>query len=124
VKFISAKDVYKPIGPYSSGVSAGNMAFVSGLGGLESDGKVASMDVEQQTRRALENCKKVLEADGFTLKDVAKVCVYLLDISNYEKMNAVYAEFMGDHRPARICMAVNELPANEVVKFDMTAVKE
>ena len=50
--------------------------------------------------------------------------MYLLDISNYEKMNAVYAEFMGDHRPARICMAVNELPANEVVKFDMTAVKE
>jgi 2-iminobutanoate/2-iminopropanoate deaminase len=124
VKYISAKDVYPPIGPYSSGVVVGNMAFVSGLGGLEPNGKVASMDVEQQTRRALENCKKVLEADGFTLNDVAKVCVYLLDISNYEKMNAVYAEYMGEHRPARICMAVKELPANEVVKFDMTAVKE
>ena len=76
MKFISAKDVYKPIGPYSSGVSAGNMAFVSGLGGLEPDGKVASMDVEQQTRRALRTAKKSLRQMVYTKGCCKSVCVF------------------------------------------------
>jgi 2-iminobutanoate/2-iminopropanoate deaminase len=124
MKFITTDKVYNPIGPFSQGTVVGNMAFISGIGGLEMDGKAASLDVEQQTRKAMENCKHILEAGGFTFKDVVKACVYLTDINDYEKVNAIYAEFMGDHRPARICMAVKELPANEVMKLDLIAVKE
>ncbi len=124
MKFISSDKVYNPIGPFSQAVVVGNTAYLSGIGGLEMDGKAASLDVEQQTKKAIENCKAILEAAGFTFKDVVKSCVYLTDMNDYAKVNAIYAEYMGDHRPARICMTVKDLPANEVMKLDMIAVKE
>ena len=78
MKFITTDKVYNPIGPFSQGTVVGNMAFISGIGGLEMDGKAASLDVEQQTRKAMENCKHILEAGGFTFKDVVKLVFILL----------------------------------------------
>jgi 2-iminobutanoate/2-iminopropanoate deaminase len=77
--------------------------------------------VEEQTAQCLENIKAVLEAAGAGLRDVIKVVLYLVDIQDFAKVNAVYAKYMGDHLPARSCVTVKELPADELMKIEVIA---
>lgn len=124
MEFVKTDKVYNPIGPFSQAVIVGNLVYSSGIGGLELEtGKVVSDDVEEQTVQCLENIKEVLKAAGVELKDVVKAFVYLVNMDDYARVNAIYARYMGDHRPARCCVAVKELPANELMKIEVIAVK-
>jgi len=87
------------------------------------NGKVVSNNVEEQTVQCLENLSIILKAAGVGFKDVVKAFVYLTDMNDYARVNAIYAKYMGDHRPARCCVAVKELPVNELMKIEMIAVK-
>ncbi len=122
-KIIHTRGSYEPIGPFSQAVVVGNLVFTAGLGGLNPEtGKVDSEEVEAQTAQCMENLKNVLEAAGTGLQGVVKAVVYLKDMNDFSTMNQVYARYMGDHRPARSCVAVKELPAREVVKVEAVAV--
>jgi len=124
MQIIKTDKAYEPIGPFSQAVVVDNLIFSAGIGGLDPKTcKVVSNDVEEQTVQCLENIKVVLEASGAELKDVVKAVVYLLNISDYAKVNAIYAKYMGDHRPARCCVAVKELPADELMKIEVIARK-
>lgn len=112
----------KAIGPYSLGVKAGPLMFVSGQLGLDpATGDFVDGGVEAETRQALTNLKAILAAGGCTLKQVVKTTVFLRDITDFGKMNAVYAEFFPENPPARSTVQVAALPRNGAVEIEVTA---
>jgi 2-iminobutanoate/2-iminopropanoate deaminase len=100
----------EPISHYTDAVRAGDLLFVSGCVPVDSEGKlVGGGDVVAQTRQALENVGRVLEAAGVTFADVAKVTVYLTDVGDRPKINPVRREFFGETRPASTLVEVSRL---------------
>ena len=112
------------IGPYSQAVQAGNMLFVSGQIPIDpATGAFAGDDIVTQTRQSLTNVKNILEAAGYTLNDVVKTTVLLADIADFGAMNAVYATFFNENRPARAAFAVKDLPRGALVEIEAIANK-
>jgi 2-iminobutanoate/2-iminopropanoate deaminase len=100
----------EPISHYTDAVRAGDLLFVSGCVPVDSEGKlVGGGDVVAQTRQALENLGRVLEAAGVTFADVAKVTVYLTDVDDRPRINPVRREFFGETRPASTLVEVSRL---------------
>jgi 2-iminobutanoate/2-iminopropanoate deaminase len=100
----------EPISHYTDAVRAADLLFVSGCVPVDSEGKlVGGDDVVAQTRQALENVGRVLEAAGVTFADVAKVTVYLTDVDDRPKINPVRREFFGEARPASTLVEVSRL---------------
>jgi 2-iminobutanoate/2-iminopropanoate deaminase len=112
----------KPLGPYSPVVRAGDLLFVSGQVGVEGD-QMVSGGVASETRQALANLEAVLATVGASLADVVKTTVFLRHMRDFGMMNEVYAEVMGDNRPARSTVAVVELPAVALVEVEAVAFK-
>jgi len=113
-----------PLGPYSQAVEAGGLVFCAGqigwdaaAGALVSGGTLAELD------RALDNLAAVLGAAGLGLEDVAKVTLFLADLSEGPAVNARYAERMPEPRPARSTLQVAALPAGARVEIDAIAVR-
>ena len=112
------------IGPYSQGVAAGNMAFVSGQLPIDpATGEFAGPDIVSQTRQSLTNVKAILEANGMSMADVVKTTVLLSDIAEFAQMNAVYAEFFSEPYPARAAFQAAALPKGAKVEIEAIAVK-
>jgi 2-iminobutanoate/2-iminopropanoate deaminase len=101
----------KPVGPYSPGVSFERLVFVSGQGATDpATGQLAGADTEAQTAQCLANLRAILQAAGSDLPYVLRCGVFLLDMADFEQMNAVYARVFGDHRPARTTIQAAALP--------------
>ena len=108
----SSESLPKPAGPYSPGVIFERLVFVSGQGAKDPvTGEFAGSDVEAQTEQVLKNIASILEAAGSSLNHVLRCGVFLTDISEFPKMNAVYSRMFGDNRPARTTVQVAALPA-------------
>jgi 2-iminobutanoate/2-iminopropanoate deaminase len=102
IERISPPGVPAPRGPYSPAVRAGDFIFVSGQVPVDpATQQLISADIATETRRVLGNIKMILEGCGATMGDVVRCGVYLLDGNDFAAMNAVYAEFFGDAKPAR-----------------------
>jgi len=122
-KAIRTEGAPSPIGPYEQAVAAGSLVFLSGQIGFDpATGKMVEGGVEEQTRQVLENMKAVLEAAGASLASVVRVGVYLADMADFQKMNAVYSEYMSEAKPARSAIAVKALPAGALVEMDAIAI--
>ena len=101
-----------PAGPYSPAMVFDRLVFVAGQGARTTDThELAGMDIEAQTEQTLKNVQTILEACGSGLQHVLKVSVFLIDMSEFTRMNAVYAHMFGDHRPARTTIQAAALPA-------------
>jgi len=112
------------IGPYSQAVQAGNMLFVSGQIPIDpATGAFAGEDITTQTHQSLTNVKNILAAAGYTMNDVVKTTVLLADIADFAAMNAVYAEYFTENKPARACFAVKDLPRGALVEIEAIANK-
>ena len=112
------------IGPYSQAVQTGNMLFVSGqIPIAPATGAFAGEDIVTQTHQSLTNVKNILAAAGFGLNDVVKTTVLLADIADFAAMNAVYAEYFSENKPARACFAVKDLPRGALVEIEAIAAK-
>ena len=100
-----------PAGPYSPGRVLDRLVFVSGQGATDpATGQLVGHDIESQTEQVLKNVAGILEAAGSSLRHVLRCGVFLADIDEFERMNAVYARMFGDHRPARTTVQVAALP--------------
>jgi len=89
----------------------GDLIFVSGQGAVDPDtGKLVGPDVESQTEQVFKNIQTILEAAGSDLKHILRCGVFLADIHEFSKMNAVYERVMDGHRPARTTVQVAKLP--------------
>lgn len=110
-KSIRSGNLPKPSGPYSPAVKLDRLVFVSGQAAKDpATGQLAGTDVESQTEQVLKNIASILEAAGTDMNHVLRCGVFLTDISEFAKMNAVYERMFGDNRPARTTVQVASLP--------------
>lgn len=113
-----------PIGPYSQGVEINGVVFFSGQIAIDpAVGKIVAQDVEGQTRQVLANIKALLAAAALTEKDVVKTTVFVKDIADFGKVNAIYATAFGEVPPARSCVEVSALPAGALVEIEVVAAR-
>ena len=110
------------IGPYSQAIKAGGWILCSGQVAIDPETQqFLGGSVRQQTQRALENLRAVLEAAGSDLNHVARCTVFLADMADFPAVNEVYATFFGEVRPARATVAVAGLPKDALVEIDCMA---
>jgi 2-iminobutanoate/2-iminopropanoate deaminase len=123
VQPVSSSNLPSPVGPYSPGVVVGTLVFVSGQAGREPGTGRLAPDVAGQTEQVLKNIATILEAAGSGLPHVVRCGVFLVDMTEFPKMNEVYARAFGTHRPARTTVEVSGLPGEGLrVEIDAVAV--
>ncbi|HWN45007.1 MAG TPA: Rid family detoxifying hydrolase [Thermoanaerobaculia bacterium] len=121
---IATENAPKALAVYSQGVQVGDALYLAGQIGLDpATRKLVEGGVQAETRRAIENCRAILEGAGYSLRDVVQVQVFLVDINDYQAMNQVYATYFQENPPARAALAVAALPGGAQVEILMTAVK-
>jgi|SRR6185369_3402955 len=110
----------RAIGPYSQSVEVDGWLYTSGQIALDPvSGEMAAGGFEAQAKQVLENLRHVLASAGCTFRNVVKATVYVIDLADFPKLNALYAEAMGDHRPARSTVQVAALPKGALVEIDL-----
>jgi len=122
-KVVQTDKAPKAIGPYSQAIRTDFAIFTAGQVGIDpATGELVAGSVEDQTRQALKNLQNVLESCGSGLANVVKTTVFLKDMNDFSRMNAIYAEFFGDAPPARSTVAVAALPKGALVEIEAVAV--
>jgi 2-iminobutanoate/2-iminopropanoate deaminase len=116
---VSTDSAPAAIGPYSQGMRVGDLLFCSGQIPLDpGTGELVKQDVDGQARRCLENLEAICAAAGGSLSNAVRCTVYLGDMSDFARVNEVYAEFFGDDPPARVAIAAAGLPKGADVEID------
>ncbi|HOJ61403.1 MAG TPA: RidA family protein [bacterium] len=111
-----------PVGPYSPGVAANGFLFVSGQIPLNPQtGELVQDSFEHQARQTLENLKRVVEAAGSSLEQVVKVTIFLSDLTYFDALNRIYAEYFSESRPARSTVQAARLPKDVDVEIEAIA---
>ncbi|MCR4768613.1 MAG: RidA family protein [Bacteroidaceae bacterium] len=122
-KVIVTNDAPSAIGPYSQAIDLNGTVFVSGqLPVNPADGTIPE-SIEEQTKQVLKNIEAILKAGGMSLNDVVKTTVLLADLNDFAAMNAAYAEFFKETKPARVCYQVVALPKGAKLEIDAIAGK-
>jgi 2-iminobutanoate/2-iminopropanoate deaminase len=110
------------IGPYSQGIKAqGNMIFVSGQLPLDPATGKMPQNIEDQARQSLANVKAILEAAGASMDKVVRVGIFMTDLADFQKVNAVYGTFFTGDCPARATVQVAALPMGAAIEIDAIA---
>lgn len=119
---ISTKNAPAAIGPYSQAIRTGNMLFLSGQIPIDpkTNQPMTTGSIEEQTKLVIENLRSVLEANGMTLADVVSTQVYMKDLNEFPRMNAVYGTYFKENPPARATVEVARLPRD--VKIEIAAI--
>jgi len=121
-RVIHTEKAPKAIGPYSQAVHIGDLVYTAGQVALDpSTMELVPGGIEEQTRQVLANLTNVLEAAGTDMNKVVKTTVFLKDMSDFAKMNAIYAEVFSANPPARTTVAVAGLPKNALVEIECVA---
>lgn len=121
---VSSPDAPTAIGPYSQAIKHGNTLYLAGQ--IPIDPKTNQLNtgsIEEQTRLVLDNLKAVLAANGMTLDDVVLTHVFMKDLNDFAKMNAVYATYFKDKPPARATVQVARLPRDVAVEISAVAAR-
>jgi 2-iminobutanoate/2-iminopropanoate deaminase len=121
-KIFSSENAPAAVGPYSMGVKTGNLVFLSGQLGLNpATGEFVEGGIVEQTRQSLSNLENVLKSNGLGMENVVKTTVFLKDMSDFSKMNAVYGSFFKGDYPARSTIEVSALPKNGRIEIEAIA---
>jgi 2-iminobutanoate/2-iminopropanoate deaminase len=109
--------------PYTPGIQAGELVFVSGQVPMDAaKGELVRDDFEEAVRVCIANVERVLKAAGTDLEHCVKVSVFLADMNNFPRLNAVYSQYFGAVKPARTCVQVSRLPLDAEVEIEAIAV--
>ena len=123
-KALNTEKAPAAIGPYSQGIEANGMVFLSGQLPIDATtGAFPEGGIKEQTRQSLQNAKSILQSAGLDMKNVVKTTVLLSDINDFAAMNEVYSDFFEQPYPARSAFAVRDLPKGALVEIEMIAVK-
>jgi 2-iminobutanoate/2-iminopropanoate deaminase len=121
-EIISTEKGPKAIGPYSQAVRANGFIFISGQGAIDpATGALVPGGIAEQTGRALDSLKAIVEAAGSSLDHAVKVTVFLKDMNDFAAMNEVYARYFPKNRPARTTVEIARLPLDLRVEIDLIA---
>jgi reactive intermediate/imine deaminase len=124
IEAVTTSSAPAPVGPYNQAVKAGNLLFCSGQIALDpaTGAMVGNGDVEAETRQVLANLQAVLQEAGCSPQQVVRTTVFLADLADFAKVNALYAEVFGSGvSPARACVEVAALPRGARVEIDCIA---
>ena len=122
IQVIKTDKAGPPVGPYSQGIKAGGFVFVAGEKGMDPVTKqIVPGGIEPETGRTLENIKVILEAAGSSMDLVVSTFVFMTDLSQFSKMNEIYAEYFKRNPPGRTTVEVKSLPAGAHVEITVTA---
>ncbi|WP_019118303.1 RidA family protein [Anaerococcus obesiensis] len=122
MKIIETKNAPGAVGAYSQGIASNGFVYSSGqLPLVPETGELISDDVKKATRQSLENVKAIVEAGGSSVEKIVKVNIFLDDVNDFAAVNEAYAEFFGDHKPARSCVEVGKLPKNGLLEIEAIA---
>lgn len=122
-KVIYSENAPKAIGPYSQGIQAGNLLFVSGQLPVDPTTGTISDDIKVQTHQSLQNIKAIVMAAGFSMNDIVKTTVYVKDLNQFNDINEVYASFFTQNPPARACIEIARLPKDAGVEIEAIVCK-
>lgn len=110
------------VGHYSPGIISHGMLYVSGQLPIDhSTGKLVSGGIAEQTNTALHNMEQVLKAAGITKESVVMCRIYVPDVKLWDEVNRIYAEYFGDHRPARVIVPTTELHHGALIEIEAMA---
>ncbi|WP_458700989.1 RidA family protein [Sulfurospirillum sp. 1307] len=123
MKYVKTTKAPQAIGPYSQAVIVGDFIYTSGQIPLNSDGILVEGDIKVQATQVLTNLSEVLKEAGSSLSNVVKTTIFLSDMNTFKDVNEVYAEFFGEHKPARSTVAVKTLPLNVGIEIEVIALK-
>jgi 2-iminobutanoate/2-iminopropanoate deaminase len=124
-KVIQTNQVPKAIGPYSVAIQLGDLVFASGQAGIDPEtNNLVAGGIAPETRQVLTNLSHVLEAAGSSMANVVKTTVFLTDMGDFARMNAIYGEFFAKDFPARSTVQVSALPKGAVVEIECIAFKK
>ena len=119
---INAPGAPEAIGPYCHAMKVCNLLFCSGQAPLDPETmKLVGMDIEEQTKRVLDNLSLVLASENLTLKNVVKTTVFLKDMADFKGMNKIYEEQFNGHKPSRSTVAVKQNPLDALVEIECIA---
>ena len=112
------------LGPYSQAIEVNGTLYISGqIPFVPETMTLVSDDAKAQTRQSLENLKAILDEAGYSFKDVVKATCFIKNMDDFGAINEVYAEYLGDVKPARACVEVARLPKDVKVEIELIAVK-
>lgn len=109
------------VAPFSPAYRCGDQLFISGQLAFDTDGSLNTEDIKTQTRICLENIDRILDDAGLSKGDIARVGIWLTDATDFGGFNEVYAEYFGDHRPARACVVSELVLPGAIVEIDAIA---
>lgn len=119
---VETKEAPGAIGPYSQAVKQGGFVFASGqLGSDPTTGTLVAGGVEAQAQQALQNMKAIVTAAGSAVNRVVKVTIFLADMNDFAKVNAIYEKFFEGHKPARSTVQVARLPRDAAIEIEAIA---
>ena len=123
-KEIVAKKGFQAIGPYSQGITIGDLIFISGNIGIDpKTNDFVKGGIQEQTRQTIKNIEETLKAAGATLQNILKTNVYLQDFNDFAKMNEEYAKFFEKPYPTRATVQVARLPKHALIEIECIAYK-
>ena len=123
MRYINTDKAPKAIGPYSQAVKAGNLLFISGQIPIDPEtNELFNGNIKEKTELVLNNINAILNEAGLKKENVAKVTIYLKDISNFNAVNDVYEKFFNGHKPARAVVEVSNLPKNVDIEIEAICV--
>jgi len=115
----------KAVGPYSQAIIANGFVFTSGQIPINpASGKIEQSDLQSQVRQVLQNIQVVLEAAGTQLANIVKLTVFMVDLSDFTRLNEVFLEFFPEKQPARSAVQISRLPLNALVEIEAVATLE
>ncbi len=122
-KSVSTNNAPQAIGPYSQGISFGDLIFTSGQIPVNPAASEIPAGIKEQTKQVLSNISSVLEAAGSSMDKVLKTVVFIKDMNDFTTMNEVYASFFKEPFPARTTVEVARLPKDVLVEIEAVAYK-
>jgi len=122
MEIIKTENAPAAIGPYSQAIKYNGLVYTSGQIALTPDGQLVERDIKKQTHQVLTNLQNVLAEANSSLEKVIKATIYLENMDDFGVVNVIYAEYFGEHKPARSTIAVKTLPKNVLVEIDVIAI--
>lgn len=121
-RIIESKNAPQAIGPYSQAVNYNGLIYTSGQLPLSPEsGLIESTDICEQTKQSIKNVRAILESAGSGLDKVIKTTIFITNMSDFPKVNEVYASFFENDPPARSCVEVSKLPKDALVEIEAIA---
>ncbi len=124
ISSIHTNDAAQPIGPYQQACAFDQLLWTSGQIGLHPHTGELAVDPEAQIRQALDNCQAILQAGNSHWQHVIKTTVFINDMALMPTINTLYSEYLGDHRPARSCIEVSQLPKGACFEIEVIAIRQ